>query len=129
SPAVPDAVHPEVRLQGTVRTNAKGERLVTLFLVNGQTEPETNKDRAWLFQPEVAVRAPEGAEDRAVFRRRPSTDVVVDDEERDRLALMYRNRVEFAVGHGVAVHAETEPDDPTRAVEVRTVVIPRYEVP
>src|SRR5690606_3349877 len=41
----------------------------------------------------------------------------------------YRSRVEFAVGHGVAVHAETEPDDPTRAVEVRTVVIPRYEVP
>jgi hypothetical protein len=129
SPTVPDPVQPEVRLQGTVRTNAKGERLVTLFLVNGQTEPETNKDRAWLFQPEVTVRAPEGAEDRAVFRRRPSTDVVVDDKERDRLALMYRNRVEFAVGHGVAVHAETEPDNPTRAVEVRTVIIPRYEVP
>ncbi len=129
SPVVPDAVQPEVRLQGTVRTNAKGERLVTLFLVNGQTEPETNKDTAWLFQPEIIARAREGSTDRAVFRRRPATDVVVDDEERDRLALIYRDRVEFAVGHGVAVHAETEPDDPTRAIEVRTVVIPRYEVP
>lgn len=129
SPAVPDAHRPEVRLQGTVRTNAKGERLVTLFLVNGQAEPETNKDSAWLFQPEIIVRAPEGADDRAVFRRRPATDVVVNDEERDRLALIYRNRVEFAVGHGVAVHADVEVADPTRAVEVRTVVIPRYEVP
>lgn len=129
SPAVPDALQPDVRLQGTVRTNAKGERLVTLFLVNAQVEPETNKDQAWLFQPEIMVQALDEADDRAVFRRRPTTDVVVDDEERDRLALMYRNRVEFAVGHGVAVHAEPEPDDPTRAVEVRTVVIPRYELP
>ena len=43
-------------MQGTVRTNAKGERLVTLFLVNGQLEPETNRDSAWLFQPEIIVR-------------------------------------------------------------------------
>lgn len=129
SPAVPDDHWPQVRLQGTVRTNAKGERLVTLFLVNGQMEPETNKDSAWLFQPEVVVRPPVGVEDRAVFRRRPATDVVLDEEELGRLAVIYRNRVEFAVGHGVAVHAETESDDPTRAVEVRTVIIPRHEVP
>ncbi|GIV03546.1 MAG: helicase [Fimbriimonadales bacterium] len=129
APRVPDPTMPEVRLQGTVRTNTKGERLVTLFLVNGQREPETNKDTAWLFQPEIAARAPEGTPDPAVFRRRPTNEVVVDDEERDRLALMYRNHVEFAVGHGVAVHAETTPGDPTRAVEVRTEVIPRYEVP
>lgn len=128
-PAMPDATQREVRLQGTVRTNAKGERLVTLFLVNGQLEPEDNKDRAWLFQPEVVVHAPSGADDRKVFRRRPTNDVVVDDDERDRLALIYRNRVEFAVGHGVAVHADVSLDDPTRANEIRTVVIPRYEVP
>lgn len=128
-PCAPDPTMPEVRLQGTVRTNTKGERLVTLFLVNGQKEPETNKDTAWVFQPEIAARAPAGTPDPAVFRRRPANDVVVDDEERDRLALMYRKHVEFAVGHGVAVHAETAPGDPTRAVEVRTEVIPRYEVP
>jgi hypothetical protein len=64
-----------------------------------------------------------------VFLRRPSNDVVVDDAERDHLGLIYRRRVEFAVGHGVAVHAETPDDDPTRAVEVRTEVIPSFEVP
>jgi hypothetical protein len=37
--------------------------------------------------------------------------------------------VEFAVGHGVAVHADALPDDPWRAVRVRTVVMPQYELP
>jgi hypothetical protein len=41
----PDSEHPEVRVQGTIRgKNANGDRLVTLFLVNAQTEPEENKD-------------------------------------------------------------------------------------
>ncbi|UVF22798.1 DISARM system helicase DrmA (plasmid) [Microvirga terrae] len=127
-PSTPDPDQPDVRLQGTVRTNNKGERLVTLFLVNGQLEPEDNKDRAWLFQPEITVEAPEGHDDRSIFRRRPSNEVVVDDPERDRLALIYRNRLEFAVGHGVSLHADTSPEDPTRAYRVRTEIIPRYEV-
>jgi hypothetical protein len=128
-PSVPDAEQNEVRIQGTVRTNASGERLVTLFLVNGQLEPDTNRDSAWLFQPELCVTGAGEAAGTPVFRRRPSNDVVVDDPERDHLGLIYRRRVEFAVGHGVAVHAETPPSDPTRATLVRTEVIPRYEVP
>ncbi|HHM12282.1 MAG TPA: helicase, partial [Planctomycetaceae bacterium] len=128
-PLVPDEREPDVRLQGTVRMNAKGERLVTLFLVNGQVEPETNKDAAWLFQPEIVIRGSNDARGRPVFRRRPTNDVVVDDPEREHLGLLYRSRVEFAFGHGVSVHAEPSLDDPTRAYEVRTEVIPRYEVP
>ncbi|NUB23340.1 DISARM system helicase DrmA [Azospirillum brasilense] len=127
-PSTPDRDQPDVRLQGAVRTNNKGERLVTLFLVNGQLEPEDNKDRAWLFQPEITVEAADSKGDRSVFRRRPSNEVVVDDPERDRLALIYRNRLEFAVGHGVSVHAETVPEDPSKAYCVRTEIIPRYEV-
>ncbi|KYF59304.1 helicase [Sorangium cellulosum] len=128
-PRAPDSEQDEVRIQGAVRTNAKGERLVTLFLVNDQREPETNRDSAWLFQPELSVKGSGEASGTAVFRRRPSNDVVVDDSERDHLGLIYRRRVEFAVGHGVAVHAETPSNDPTRAHEVRTEVIPSYEVP
>jgi hypothetical protein len=129
APLVPDAQEQQVRIQGAIRTNAKGERLVTLFLVNGQLEPDTNRDSAWLFQPELIVRGTGEATGNAVFLRRPSNDVVVDDAERDHLSLIYRRRVEFAVGHGVAVHAETAANDPTRAIEVRTEVIPRFEVP
>ncbi len=125
----PDTEHEEVRIQGTVRTNANGERLVTLFLVNGQLEPDTNRDSAWLFQPELRVTGAGPHARGPVFRRRPGNDIVVDDAERDHLSLIYRRRVEFAVGHGVAVHAETSAEDPTRATLVRTEIIPRYEVP
>src|SRR5690606_21059915 len=107
--------------------NAKGDRLVTLFLVNAQEEPDTNRDTAWLFQPELIVRAEPQATQRAVFRRRPVLDADGMDPERESLEMVYRNRVEVAVGNGVAVHAEPA-DDVTLATEVRTIVMPQYEV-
>lgn len=128
APLAPDSEQEEVRLQGAVRTNAKGERLVTLFLVNDQREPEKNRDVAWIFQPELSVQGSGEAAGTPVFLRRPTNDVAVDDAERDHLGLIYRRRVEFAVGHGIAVHAATPDDDPTRAVSVCTQVIPSYEV-
>lgn len=127
-PAIPDFDQPDVRLQGTVRTNGQGEKLVTLFLVNGQVEPDENKDSAWLFQPEITVEAPENSEEKSIFRRRPSNEVVVDDPERDRLALIYRNRLEFAVGHGVSVHAKLSHETSSMADMVATEIIPSYEV-
>lgn len=124
----PDKEFPEVRVQGSVRAkNANGDRLVTLFLVNAQEEPDTNRDMAWVFQPELIVRSDEAATKHAIFRRRPVLDADGMDPEREALEMIYRNRVEFAVGHGVAVHAETA-DDVTLATEVRTTVMPQYEV-
>jgi hypothetical protein len=116
----PDNEFPEVRVQGSIRAkNANGDRLVTLFLVNAQEEPDTNRDTAWVFQPELIVRSEKDAAKRAIFRRRPVLDADGMDPEREALEMIYRNRVEFAVGHGVAVHAETA-DDVTLATEVRT---------
>ena len=124
----PDKNYPEVRVQGSVRgKNANGDRLVTLFLVNAQEEPETNRDVAWVFQPELIIRPEKDTSKRAIFRRRPVLDSDGTDPEREALEMIYRNRVEFAVGHGVAVHAETS-EDVTLATEVRTVVMPQYEV-
>lgn len=124
----PDANRPAVRIQGSIRAkNANGDRLVTLFLINTQEEPDTNRDTAWLFQPELIVRAEAEASKRAIFRRRPVLDADGNDPERESLEMIYRNRVEFAVGHGVAIHAETA-DDVTLATEVRSTVIPRFEV-
>ena len=118
-----------MRVQGTIRgKNANGDRLITLFLVNAQQEPDENKDSAWVFQPELIVRAT-GDIDKAIFRRRVALSGKEDDEERKALEMIYREEVEFAVGHGVAVHAETEDGDTERAYEVRTVVMPQYEVP
>jgi ribosomal protein L24E len=124
----PDDKFPEVRVQGSIRAkSAKGDRLVTLFLVNAQKEPDTNRDTAWVFQPELIVRSETDAAKRAIFRRRPVLDTDGVDPEREALEMIYRNRVEFAMGHGVAVHAETA-GDVTLANELRTTVMPQYEV-
>lgn len=124
----PDKAYPEVRVQGSVRAkNANGDRLVTLFLVNAQEEPETNRDSAWVFQPELIVRSESSASKRDIFRRRPVLNANGMDPERESLEMIYRNRVEFAVGHGVAIHAVTA-EDVTLATEVRTTIMPQYEV-
>ncbi len=126
--AIPDAANPEVRVQGTIRpATANGDRLITLFLVNTQTEPSDNKDAAWVFQPELIVRA-EGGKN-PIFRKRITSTKDDDDPERKSLDMIYRTQVEFASGHGIAVHAVVDPKDTSRAVEIRTVVIPQYEVP
>lgn len=127
APIVMDSACPDVVVQGTVGDPLpNGDRLVTLFLVNGQTKPDENQDQAWIFQPELIVRGPEG---QAIFRKRPLLSDIGSDEERESLEMIYRRRVEFAVGHGVSVHATPSADDPERAVEVRTRVLPLYEVP
>ena len=40
------------------------------------------------------------------------------------MEMLYRHQVEFAVGHGVGVHAEVSKESPERAVQVRTKVVP-----
>ncbi|CAM2982640.1 DISARM system helicase DrmA [Rariglobus hedericola] len=125
-----DPACPEVIIKGIVRpVSAKGDRLITLFLINNQEKPEEAQDSAWLFQPEVIVRGIKGA---TVFRRRPVLEAQDTDdlETRERIALemVYRKRVEFAVGHGIAVHATTAADS-EKAREIRTVVMPTHELP
>ena len=126
-PSSLDNDSPEVLIQGTVRSKLPtGDRLVTLFLVNTQSQPEQNQDAAWVFQPELIIRHPEG---KAIFRRRPVLETSGDDVEREALEMIYRERVEFAVGHGVSVHVVVSGDDVQQAVEVRSRVLPQYEVP
>ena len=126
APFTPDTESPEVFVKGIVRPPlASGDRLVTIFLVNDQMKPDQNQDSAWVFQPEIIVRGQEGA---PVFRRRPIFEADGTDEEREALEMFYRKRVEFAVGHGISVHAITAPDDPEQALEIQTAVMPDYEV-
>jgi hypothetical protein len=119
----------EVLVRGIVR-RLQDEWIVTLFLVNGQSTPAKSQDRAWLFQAELSVAAPEGA---AIFLSRPhlgengTSDDAVRAEQRA-LAMTYRTRVEFAIGHGVSVHAETPPGRPDRAVFLSTRAVPAYEL-
>jgi len=119
----PDEAVPDARIESVVRR--LDERWsVTLFLRNEQTEPDELRDGAWLFQAALAVEAPGGA---PVFSARAPVGEMGEDEQR-RLALGYRDRVEHAVGHSVAVHAELAPGDPTRAVRLETTAFPQHEV-
>lgn len=130
APTPLDSSQPVVFLQGLVR-KLDGDWIVSLFLVNGQQETERLKDEAWVFQPELEVAATDGA---AIFRRRhwlrdgAKLDTV-QYAEQHALEMLYRKQVEFAQGHGVAVHAETHLEDPTRGVRLVTRVMPTYEVP
>ena len=127
APEPPDPNQPEVLLQGTVRkAMSSGDRLVTVFLVNDQPKPSQSEDAAWLFQPEVVVRDIEKA---PIFRRRPVLMSDGEDLEREALEMIYRNEVEFAVGHGIAIHAETLEGNPELGTEIRTVVMPENQVP
>lgn len=128
-PLQPDPTETEIAIQGRMRPR-NGAWIVTAFLVNSQQEPEQNRDAAWLFQAGLKVRAVDGA---AVLLRRmpvrtsgPAVDAVTR-EERGALAMLYRRHVEFAVGHGVATEVVLS-SDPTRAVEIRSCVIPRTTV-
>ena len=124
---VPDPAQPAVRVRGRCRRTPNCW-LVTLFLVNEQLPAATNIDERWLFQIELMA-APVDGSTMFVGRQVALPDQTSDDDaELRHLDLLYRDKVEFAVGHGVAVHADAAAEDPFRATAVRTAVIPRSEV-
>jgi hypothetical protein len=119
----PNHEFPDVYVQGLIRKR-KHHYVVSLFLVNAQEEGRP-KDEYHLFQPKLAVSGPHGE---AVFCKR-STLSPNDDLEERLMGMLYRHEVEFAVGHGVSVHAELSAEPPTSAVRLETVIVPSYEVP
>ena len=124
TPWAPNAETPEVFISGLVRRRDTAWS-VTLFLVNGQDEPKQRKDEAWLFQPELIVRAPDNA---PIFLKRQLNLHQDKEPETELMEMNYRRTVEFAVGHGIGVHARKAANSWDRAVEIRTSVIPEYEV-
>jgi len=120
----PNKDFPEVQVSGLMR-KYDGTWTVTVFLVNGQEEPKTNKDEAWVFQPELITRHPGGE---SIFVQRQISVNITEEPETKAMSMTYRRQVEFAVGHGVGIHAEKHAGEWDRAFEIRTVVIPAHEV-
>lgn len=128
-PWSPSPEAPGVVVRGQVRRR-DDEWSVTLYLTNAQTEPKARsqegRDSAWVFQPELEVTGVDGA---PIFskhmRMRQTGTVEAEDLSMD---MAYRHETEFAVGHGVAVHAQVAPGTSGQAVALTTRVIPDYEV-
>lgn len=114
-----------IEVAGRVRER-NGVRTVTVFLANRQRELRP-RDAWWLFQPKLEVSSVDGG---AIFTKRhqPNHDCSKLDplhaREQKTLSMLYRRHLEFAVGHGVSVHATSPPNDPTRATRLETRYIP-----
>lgn len=130
-PWAPSADQPAVLVKGLIR-RYQGDFIVSLFLVNGQEEPERRRDENWLFQAELIVESPDGA---SIFvRRHLAHDSAGLDPallaESQAMAMLYRHQVEFAAGHGVSVVVTPSlSEERERASRIATCSVPTYEVP
>ncbi|MCC7543046.1 MAG: DNA/RNA helicase [Deltaproteobacteria bacterium] len=101
-----------------------GTRVLSLFLVNDGLALEKDRDLNYVFQVRLALHYAHG------FCWRPNRkgeDAQADDDPRV-LALLFRDRKEWAVGHNTSVlEPVRDPDGQVRSL--RTTQIPRYEVP
>jgi len=120
----PSEEFPDVHVNGLMR-KYDDTWTVTLFLINGQVEPKTRKDEAWIFQPELIVNDAGGE---SIFTPRKLDLQVNEEPETKSMSMIYRQQSEFAVGHGVGIHAERAAGEWERAFEIRTSVIPAHEV-
>jgi Helicase conserved C-terminal domain len=132
-PLTADVNFPNAQIKGLIRKR-DNHWSVTVFLINDGVDPPPktpNRDSLWMFQCEMEVEAMDGA---SIFQKRMSRiDLPGTDEafkrENNMLAMLYRRQVEFAVGHGVAVHADVDPADTNRATRISSRAVPSYEVP
>jgi hypothetical protein len=124
---------PDVIVLGRIKKQSNQDWIVSLFLINGQKELDKLRDRAWLFQPELSVVSAD-LQHTDIFLKRghqrasSKLDPVIAAEEKA-MAMLYRLQVEFAIGHGVSVSAETTAETTGKAVKLSTSVVPVYEVP
>ena len=112
-----------------VDAQVDGDRLlIEVALCNDRQTPRRIPTQAWLFQTRLDV----DADGRAVFL--PVHDILTDvsadlsDAEEARLALQYRDRLEYAVGRTCSADWTVLPGQ-RRATQVRTEWIPTSTTP
>ncbi|GAB3000807.1 helicase-related protein [Psychrosphaera aestuarii] len=106
------------RLDVTVRRYLSGN-IVTIAFSNQASSGERLNPEDCLFQSSIKVKTLKGC-----FKEYPSSDRFKLDYEQKELELTYRNRVPWAVGHGIAV----DWDDIELPSELRTQAMPSHEV-
>lgn len=99
-----------------------GTRALSLFLLNGRTPSDKSRhDEQYIFQVQLEIEFAPGFEPRPNRRDEGASDW--DDQVRD---LQFRDRFEWAVGHGVSVAIPDGQGD--RVTRIRTTWLPRSEV-
>ncbi len=118
---------PGVLLKGQLETThapgiPKDTRALSLFVVNETPiEDKRRKDEAFVFQVRMLVDFDKG------FVPRPNRQGEVAEDWDDQVAdLQFRDRMELAVGHGVAVAPVPRPDHVV--TRIRTTWLPQTEV-
>ena len=114
-------------LKGELRTTdmeglEPGTRVLSLFLVNDRSPLERDRDIQFVFQVRMALHYPRG------FISRPNRrGEDADDEDKKVLALVFRDHVEWAVGHNTSVEQPVIVDG--KVTRLRTTQLPCHEVP
>jgi hypothetical protein len=107
--------------------NDGGLRVITVFLRNtnragsGPDEPEQ-----CLYQPEIVVRGSEA--EAPIVNRAHRVTKGAYDPDLESYRLLYRDKPEFAVGHGCATEWDWKDCPPNRARMVRTELLPTYVI-
>ena len=118
------AVHdPDLRLH--VRRRIDGRlQIVTATLINRAAETDDrHRDERCLFQTALEVRALTSQGGGAIRPRRDVLSAAADEDARS-AALLYRDVVEYAVGHGIAAEWEPEPTPSGCVDRVATTWLP-----
>ncbi|MBB3472749.1 helicase [Sphingomonas sp. BK345] len=103
-----------------------GQQVLTLTLINkAQATEDRMRDEFCLLQAGLEVKAI-AADGGGAVRPRPSPIPAGADEDAQSAALLYRDVLEYAAGHGVAV--QWEPSDERRVVHLGTTWLPAAAV-
>jgi hypothetical protein len=108
-----------------VRSPIEGAASVSVILLNEQQGKSGEKDATSFFQVGFKVR---GLGGETPFVARPGR-LEIDDQDLRSNELIYRDRPEFAIGHGCAAEWTQDANDPRRASSVSATFRPSHEVP
>ncbi len=114
-------------LKGELRTTdmdglEPGTRVLSLFLVNDRAATDRDRDTQFVFQVRLALTYDRGFIPRPNRRGEDGTD-----EDQRVLALSFRDRMEWAVGHNTSVRRPEEKAG--KVTYLSTTQLPSYEVP
>ena len=110
------------------RHDEHGYTTLTVFLRNkNKKDGRRYEPEQCLYQPEIRIfhASPESA---PIVNRQLSDIRNIHDAEAASYKLLYRDKPEYAVGHGCAVEWDDKGAPPNRARLVRTEILPVYEV-